>query len=110
MPISPTQPTPATEPPKDAGTQTPEAGAAEAVFGFVLFGGALSGALVRDVRLANELADRGWPVHAWWVMDRPLESPLRPQVRQHWLFHALRYVRPGGSDVAEAVGRFMSRR
>jgi glycosyltransferase involved in cell wall biosynthesis len=107
MPISPAQPTPATEPSKAPEPEPTET--AEAVFGFVLFGGSLSGALVRDVRLANELADRGWPVHAWWVMDRPLDSPLRPQVREHWLFHGFRYIRPRGSNVAEAVGRFMSR-
>ncbi|MHC4766234.1 MAG: glycosyltransferase family 4 protein [Planctomycetota bacterium] len=109
MPISPTQPAPATEPTKAAATPPAEAGAAEAVFGFVLFGGPLSGALVRDVRLANELAGRGWPVHAWWVMDRPLESPLVPEIGEHWLFHGFRYVRPRGSNVAEAIGRFMSR-
>ena len=93
----------------NSSTTQPVPAATETVFGFVLFGGPLSGALVRDVRLANELADRGWPVHAWWVMDRPRESPLRPQVREHWLFHGFRYVRPRGSDAAEAVGRFMSR-
>jgi glycosyltransferase involved in cell wall biosynthesis len=107
--MSPTPPTPATAPPPAAETGRNETTAAETVFGFVLFGGPLSGALVRDVRLANELADRGWPVHAWWVMDRPLESPLRPEVREHWLFHGFRYLRPRGSNVAEALGRYMSR-
>ena len=109
MPVSPTQPAPATKPPPAPETGPNDTAAAETVFGFVLFGGPLSGALVRDVRLANELADRGWPVHAWWVMDRPLESPLRSEVHEHWLFHGFRYLRPRGSNVAEAVGRFMSR-
>ena len=39
------------------------------VFGCLLFGGPLSGALIRDVRLANELSARGFEVHVWWAMD-----------------------------------------
>ena len=64
----------------------------EPVFGFVLFGGPLTGALVRDIRLANELAERGFAVHVWWAMDRADSPPLHPSIREHWLFHALRYA------------------
>ncbi|MHC4218387.1 MAG: glycosyltransferase family 4 protein [Planctomycetota bacterium] len=81
---------------------------AEPVFGFILFGGPLSGARVRDIRLANELARRGWRVHVWWMMERPKSSPLRPDIEQHVLFHGLRYLRGGGSDLAEGVGRFLN--
>jgi glycosyltransferase involved in cell wall biosynthesis len=88
---------------------TVEAPEAEPVFGFMLFGGPLSGARVRDIRLANELARRGWRVHVWWVMERPRASPLRPDIGQHLLFHGLRYLRPRGSDLADAGGRLLTR-
>jgi glycosyltransferase involved in cell wall biosynthesis len=61
------------------------------VLGLVLFGGSLSGALVRDVRLANECAARGYPVHVWWAMDRQHNSGLRPEIQQHWLFSGFRF-------------------
>ena len=79
-------------------------------FGFILVGGALSGAQVRDVRLANELVRRGYPVHVWWAMDRPKKSPLHPAISQRWLFNAARYGgllrHPAADDV---VGRWFSR-
>lgn len=61
------------------------------VFGFMLFGGPLSGAMVRDVRLANELVQRGYEVHVWWVMDRSDRVTLDERITEHWLFHGLRY-------------------
>ncbi len=82
---------------------------AEAVFGFLLIGGALSGALVRDVRLANELARRGWRVNVWWAMDRPKRTELRDEITQSWLFHGMRYLRPSGSNLADRAGRLMTR-
>lgn len=79
------------------------------VFGFMLFGGPLSGALIRDVRLANELADRGFRVHAWWAMDRTRANPLRPSITQHWLFHGMRYLLTSrGSSAAEVAGRTLT--
>lgn len=81
--------------------------ATKPVFGFVLLGGPLSGALVRDIRLANELAARGFNVHVWWVVDRRLSAPLSPEVRQHWLFHGLRYSSSRrGSAIADRFGRW----
>src|SRR5262245_598268 len=80
------------------------------VFGFVLLGGALSGALVAHVRLANELARRGYPVHAWWAMDRPVRSPLRGILTERWLFNSTRY---GGFSrfrgIDDLVGQYGSR-
>jgi glycosyltransferase involved in cell wall biosynthesis len=79
------------------------------VFGFVL-GGALSGALVAHVRLANELARRGYPIHAWWAMDRPVHSPLRAILTERWLFNSTRYggfSRVRGID--DLVGQYGSR-
>jgi glycosyltransferase involved in cell wall biosynthesis len=81
----------------------------EPVFGFILFGGGLSGALIRDVRLANELASRGYKVHVWWVMDRPHASPLRDDIEQRWLFSGLRYARLGPKGLADRLGRGMCR-
>jgi glycosyltransferase involved in cell wall biosynthesis len=109
MSISSTQPVREAESPASLEAEPIAVPAGETVFGFVLLGGALSGALIRDMRLANELADRGWPVHVWWVMDRPWASPLRSDISQHWLFHALRYAGRHGSDVADAAGRLLSR-
>src|SRR5262245_41680619 len=80
------------------------------VFGFVLLGGALSGALVAHVRLANELARRGYPVHAWWAMDRPVHSRLRGILSERWLFNSTRY---GGFSrlrgIDDLVGQYGSR-
>lgn len=80
------------------------------VFGCILFGGSLSGALVRDVRLANELSRRGFIVHVWWAMDWQKSAGLDPAIHQHWLFNGLRMwnrnVTRGGF---EWLGRLMNR-
>ena len=64
-----------TSPTPDATTES-----VQPVIGLILLGGPLSGALIRDVRLANELAGRGYSVHAWWAMDRQTCSPLDPKI------------------------------
>ncbi len=78
------------------------------VFGFVLFGGPLSGALVRDIRLANNLADRGFAVHVWWAMDRQRTPALRPNIQQHWLFHSFRYLFNRRSGHRDRIGRALT--
>ena len=92
-------------------TPRPEGGqqAPEPVIGFVLLGGPLSGAKIRDIRLANELVSRGYRVHVWWAVDREKSSPLLPQIQQRWLFQGLRYARSNGSDLADGLGRLVSR-
>jgi glycosyltransferase involved in cell wall biosynthesis len=82
-------------------------------FGFILFGGFLSGALVRDIRLANELAARGHRVHVWWIMDRLTSVTLHESIEQHWLFHGLRYsprplTRWMGRSLRDRIGQFGS--
>ncbi len=80
------------------------------VFGFVLFGGPLSGALVRDIRLANELAQRGYRVHVWWAMDRCKQADLHHSIQQHWLFNGMRYGRVGSlGDVARGIKESLGR-
>jgi glycosyltransferase involved in cell wall biosynthesis len=80
----------------------------EPVFGFIIVGGAVNGAAVRDIRLANELADRDYRVHVWWAMDRPQAQVLRPSIEQHWLFHGFRYIGRYFGGLKDAVGRWMS--
>src|SRR5262252_4985466 len=85
------------------------------IFGFILCGGALVGAQVRDVRLANELVRRGYPVHVWWAFDRPHESPLDPSIAERLLFPASRYsghLRSRQLDdwLGRAANRFLSDR
>jgi glycosyltransferase involved in cell wall biosynthesis len=82
----------------------------EPVFGFILLGGALSGAQVRDVRLANELADRGFRVRAWWAMDRPQQSPLRKQIPESWLFSSFRLWGDNLRALRDRFGRIASAR
>ncbi|MEE9211650.1 MAG: glycosyltransferase family 4 protein [Phycisphaeraceae bacterium] len=92
------------------------------VFGFILLGGPLSGALVRDVRLANELAQRGYPVHVWWVMERRRSAQLHQSITERWLFNGMRYLRLVNSrgrtgsrlltvtrPILDALGRLISR-
>ena len=73
----------------------------EPVFGFILVGGTLVGAQVRDIRLANEMARRGYKVHVWWAFDRPNVSPLDPRISERWLFGATRYSSLGIPVIAD---------
>lgn len=83
------------------------------VFGMILRGGSLGGARVRDIYLANELHRRGFPVHAWWAIDRPRHSDLHPDIPQHWLFCGARYTSwgfiKGLPPVKDHIGRLASR-
>ncbi len=76
-------------------------------FGMIFLGGSLSGALIRDIRLANELADRGFDVHVWWAMDQPKDSPLRPSITEHHLFGGFRYKANWGRGLHEAAGQVL---
>lgn len=75
-------------------------------FGFLLFGGAVAGAQISHVRLANELVRRGYPVHAWWAMDWPRKSGLHPEIAQRWLFSSSRY---GGVTRVRSIDDFIGR-
>lgn len=75
------------------------------VFGFLFLGGSVTGAQIHEVRLANELHRRGFPVHAWWAVDRPDKSPLSPGISERWLFHTFRYATGRASGTLDAIGR-----
>lgn len=78
-------------------------------FGFVLLGGSLNGAQIRDIRLANELHRRGYPVRVWWVVDRPRSSPLNPEIPASWLFHSFRYATGRVSPALDLAGKVTGR-
>ncbi len=62
------------------------------------------------MRLANELVRRGYPVHAWWAMDRPKKSALDPAISQRLLFNAARYggwLRHAATD--DFIGKWICR-
>ena len=75
------------------------------VFGFVFLGGSVNGAQVLEVRLANELHRRGFPVHVWWVVDKPRSSPLDSGIPERWLFHSFRYATGRASGCLDAIGK-----
>jgi glycosyltransferase involved in cell wall biosynthesis len=77
------------------------------VFGFIIPGGATTGAAVRDIRLANELADRGYAVNVWWAMDWK-SGALRPNIGQHWLFHGFRFAGLRLGSLMELTGRALA--
>jgi glycosyltransferase involved in cell wall biosynthesis len=87
--------------------QAQPASPASPVFGLVIPGGATTGAAVRDIRLANELADRGYAVHVWWAMDWK-SGALRPSIGQHWLFHGFRFAGRGLGGLKELAGRALA--
>lgn len=84
---------------------TNETNTSRPVFGHILMGGALSGALIRDIRLANELAGRGYDVHVWWAMDIQKDAPLDKRIHQHVLFSGLRYAYSFGGWFMDALGK-----
>jgi glycosyltransferase involved in cell wall biosynthesis len=75
------------------------------VFGLIILGGGVNGASIRDIRLANALAGRGYRVHVWWALDRPRTRVLDPAIEQHWLFHGFRYIGTPFRDAKDRVGR-----
>ncbi|MCC6580830.1 MAG: glycosyltransferase family 4 protein [Phycisphaeraceae bacterium] len=78
--------------------------------GIVLMGGPLTGAMIRDLRLANELARRGYRVHLWWTIDCNRSLPLDPNITEHWLFHGMRYQGPGFHRLRDHMGMWISNR
>src|SRR5438067_12264565 len=68
------------------------------VFAFLAFtSGNYEGAIIRDMRLANALHRRGWPVVVYWMMERNREL-LDTSIPQRMLVRGTRYQfrRPSG--------------
>lgn len=77
------------------------------VFGFLAFtSGSFEGAIIRDMRLANELHRRGFKVVIYWMMERNVELVARG-IRQRTLVGGLRYQFTRPSWLIERVGRLL---
>lgn len=60
-------------------------------FGIIVIGGAMVGSVIRDLRIANELADRGYRVHVFWAIDGSCPFEVHPNIVHHNFFSAARY-------------------
>jgi glycosyltransferase involved in cell wall biosynthesis len=73
------------------------------VFAFLAFtSGSYEGAIIRDMRLANELHRRGFKVVVYWYMENNRDL-LSPQIPQRILVGSLRYLRPKPSTFSELL-------
>jgi glycosyltransferase involved in cell wall biosynthesis len=78
------------------------------VFAFVaLTSGSYEGAIIRDMRLANELHARGYAVHVYWMMETNRKL-VAPGIRQSVLCPAMRYQLSAPSRWMEMAGRLLS--
>ncbi len=84
-------------------------------YGFIMIGGALVGSAIKDLRIANELAERGYPVHIFWAIDQTQVMTLHPRIKHHLFFNIGRYdglfIKIFGHKVclaSEYLGRFFS--
>jgi glycosyltransferase involved in cell wall biosynthesis len=76
-----------------------------AVFGFLAFtSGSFEGAIIRDMRLANELHRRGHKVVVYWLMERNAEL-VDEGIRQRVLCWGTRYQFERPSALAGAMGK-----
>lgn len=74
------------------------------VFGFLaVTSGSFEGAIIRDMRLANELHRRGFPVVVYWMVQQN-RSLVAPDIRQRVLARAMRYATRRPTRVGEAAG------
>ncbi|MBD3673368.1 MAG: glycosyltransferase family 4 protein [Planctomycetaceae bacterium] len=60
-------------------------------FGLIMIGGAMVGSVIRDLRIANELAERGYRVHIFWAIDESCPFDIHPDIVHHKFFSAARY-------------------
>jgi glycosyltransferase involved in cell wall biosynthesis len=79
------------------------------VFGFLaVTSGSFEGAIIRDMRLANELHRRGFRVVVYWVLQRN-PALVDPGIQQRVLCSALRYGRPRPTRLGALAGRLFDR-
>lgn len=78
---------------------------AEPVFGFLAFtSGSYEGAIIRDMRLANDLHRRGFKVHVYWMMEKNPEL-VDAGIPQSMLCRGLRYQFRRPSGLMDQVAR-----
>jgi glycosyltransferase involved in cell wall biosynthesis len=78
------------------------------VFAFLAFtSGSYEGAIIRDMRLANDLHRRGFPVHIYWLMEQNPELVDRG-IPQSILARATRYRFRKPSRIADEYGRIFA--
>lgn len=78
---------------------------AEPVFGFLAFtSGSYEGAIIRDMRLANDLHRRGFKVHIYWMMEKNPEL-VDAGIPQSMLCRGLRYQFRRPSGLMDQVAR-----
>jgi glycosyltransferase involved in cell wall biosynthesis len=78
---------------------------AQPVFAFLAFtSGSYEGAIIRDMRLANDLHRRGFKVHVYWMMENNAEL-VDPGIAQSILVRGFRYQFRRPSRVMDEVGR-----
>jgi glycosyltransferase involved in cell wall biosynthesis len=75
------------------------------VFGFLaVTSGSFEGAVIRDMRLANELHRRGFRVVVYWMVQQN-PALVAPGIRQRVLARAMRYATRRPTRVGEIAGR-----
>jgi glycosyltransferase involved in cell wall biosynthesis len=75
------------------------------VFAFVAFtSGSYEGAIIRDMRLANELHARGYRVLVYWMMERN-RGLVHRGIPQRMLCYGTRYQRRKPSNLLDLAGR-----
>jgi len=79
--------------------------AAPPVFAFLAFtSGSYEGAIIRDMRLANDLHRRGFKVHIYWIMEKNPDL-VDKGIAQTWLLSGLRYQFKRPSRLLDFLGR-----
>jgi glycosyltransferase involved in cell wall biosynthesis len=81
---------------------------ARPVFAFLAFtSGSYEGAIIRDMRLANELHRRGFKVHVYWMMEQNPEL-VDPGIAQRVLVRGLRYQFKKPSGILDTLAKGFS--
>src|SRR5687767_15961716 len=74
------------------------------VFAFLaLTSGSYEGAIIRDMRLANELHRRGYKVVIYWMVERNADL-VDPGITQRILCRGIRYQFKKPSSIMDALG------
>jgi hypothetical protein len=78
------------------------------VFAFLAFtSGSYEGAIIRDMRLANDLHRRGFKVHVYWLMEQNPEL-VDKGIPQSVLARGLRYQFKKPSKITETAGKLFN--